>query len=175
MWPSGLTHSELKEWPAEHWSRLAQFCHDQAGRSFYRRPTGYRRSRAWIERQKEQARLTNKGGATFAETIHLLTNAEAVISVNTGVLHLAAALGLPTVGLHGPSNEKRWGAVGDCVCNLAVPPPQGGYLNLGFEYPADAATRPGLETITPSEVFQALSDLLGLTPCARQKTELAVA
>lgn len=162
MWPSGLTHSGLKEWPAAHWSTLAQACHARGWQVVL---TGGRadtaRARAWISRQTNQPRLTNKGGASIRETTELLAHAEAVVSVNTGVLHLAAALDVPTVGLHGPTSEIRWGALGRQTINLSVPPPHGGYLNLGFEYPADAASRPGMETITPSQVIDALNELVG--------------
>ena len=176
MWPSGLTHAKLKEWPAEHWSRLAHACRDRGWQIVL---TGGRqdaaRSAAWISRQQKQSRLTNKGGVSIRETVQLLANARAVVSVNTGVLHLAAALATPTIGLHGPTSATRWGAIGENVTNLAVLPPNGGYLDLGFEYPGDAETRPGLETISPEHVFENLTKLLDASCHERRNRELFVA
>ena len=55
---------------------------------------------------------------------------------------MAAAIGVPLVALHGPTNPKRWGPVSSHAINL-VPEPvpddvRVGYLNLGFEFPPDA-------------------------------------
>jgi ADP-heptose:LPS heptosyltransferase len=33
-------------------------------------------------------------------------------------MHLAAMQGIPTIGLHGPSNPLRWGPAGERVCAL---------------------------------------------------------
>jgi ADP-heptose:LPS heptosyltransferase len=38
-----------------------------------------------------------------------LQMAAAVVSVNTGVMHLAALLGCRVVSLNGPTNAVRWG------------------------------------------------------------------
>jgi len=62
--------------------------------------------------------------------------ARATVSVNTGIMHMAACCDAPVVGLHGPTNPLRWGPLTARAHNHA---PQGmgcGYLNLGFEYPA---------------------------------------
>ena len=55
------------------------------------------------------------------------------MSVNTGVMHVAAALEVPTIALNGPTSGRRWGPVGvhtRCVASPLIPD---GYLNLGFE------------------------------------------
>jgi ADP-heptose:LPS heptosyltransferase len=67
----------------------------------------------------------------------VLQGASAAVSVNTGVMHLAALLGVPLVSLHGPTSRLRWGPLGEHAVALAPPPGTDcEFLNLGFEYPA---------------------------------------
>jgi ADP-heptose:LPS heptosyltransferase len=161
MWPSGAKLLHLKRWPKDHWARLAETCIDNGRRIVL---TGAKQdvdpSNRWMARFANQRWIDNRAGVSIHETISLLQNAEAVISVNTGVMHLGAVLGVPTIGLHGPTNARRWGPVGPCAIALEVPPPSGGYLHLGFEYPVDANSRKGMETISVPDVVAALSQLI---------------
>ena len=52
------------------------------------------------------------GDYRFPELVDLLAGASCTVSVNTGVMHLAAATGAPTIGLNGPTAEHRWGPIG---------------------------------------------------------------
>jgi ADP-heptose:LPS heptosyltransferase len=78
-------------------------------------------------------RMRNAAGASLRETLRLVSRAELVVSVDTGVMHMAAAVGVPLVALHGPTSPQRWGPVSE---NALVVEPllRGcGFLNLGFE------------------------------------------
>jgi heptosyltransferase III len=78
-------------------------------------------------------RMRNAAGATLRETLRLVSRAELVVSVDTGVMHMAAALGVPLVALHGPTSPQRWGPVSENA-RVVEPPLRGcGFLNLGFE------------------------------------------
>ncbi len=85
----------------------------------------------------------------------VLRGAAAVVAVNTGVMHLAALLDAPVVGLHGPTSRRRWGPLGERSIALA-PRDAGGceFLNLGFEYPDRVVDC--MERITVDDVFAAL-------------------
>ena len=55
--------------------------------------------------------------------------ASCVVAVSTGPLHLAGALGTPTVGLFPCVNDclpEQWGPLGDRAINLVAPTPPGG-------------------------------------------------
>jgi ADP-heptose:LPS heptosyltransferase len=49
-------------------------------------------------------------------------------------MHLAAAVGAPTIALNGPTSAARWGPIGPNVVCVDSELPGCGYLNLGFEY-----------------------------------------
>jgi ADP-heptose:LPS heptosyltransferase len=91
---------ELKRWPIEYWSKLVQansdlhfvilggehdtFCDDIA--------------------QQSPHNTTNlRGRLTWLQSAKIVSLARAVVSGDTGILHLADVLGRPTIGLIGPT------------------------------------------------------------------------
>lgn len=55
---------------------------------------------------------------TGPELLHVLDGARCVLAPSTGVVHLAASLGRPTIGIYSPvrvQHPKRWGPQGDSV------------------------------------------------------------
>jgi len=58
------------------------------------------------------------------ELLDILSQAKSVTAPSTGVLHLAASLGTPVVGIYSPrkvEHPRRWGPKGQ-VCQVLVPP-----------------------------------------------------
>jgi heptosyltransferase-1 len=82
---------------------------------------------------------------SLEEIAHLLLNAKAVVSVDTGLGHLAAALGVPTISLYGSTDPKLIGTVGKNQCHL-VAPNQGDLQSLE---PEKILTNLALFTTTP--------------------------
>jgi hypothetical protein len=81
------------------------------------------------EATKDKVSLLLGDWVTFAGTA---AQAAAVISVNTGSMHVASLLNVPTIALHGPTSPLRWGPVGRRSIAL-VPDGATSFLNLGFE------------------------------------------
>jgi ADP-heptose:LPS heptosyltransferase len=71
---------------------------------------------------------------SLVELADVLAASDIVVSVNTGVMHLAAMLGAPTVSLEGPVALHRWRPLGPRVRSVVSTLPGSGYLDLGFEY-----------------------------------------
>lgn len=136
-WPGGYK-AELKQWPAERWVALAQRVH-ALGMSIVL--TGAEADVADARALAAAIRtmgvpVDNRAGVcALPQTVSLLKRAAIVVSVDTGVLHLAAAIGAPVVGLHGPSSSLRWGGIGPRVRSIDAIGRDCGYLNLGFEHP----------------------------------------
>jgi ADP-heptose:LPS heptosyltransferase len=139
-WASG-TRSELREWPIESWAELAKIV---LADNFYIIITGSLQNQAEaIELAKmigeEKKVKVVAGKISFAEAARVIKSAHAVVSVNTGIAHLADQLQVPAIALNGPTNSSRWGLVNSSSINLDVPKKNGGgFLNLVFEYPKNS-------------------------------------
>jgi ADP-heptose:LPS heptosyltransferase len=154
-WASGFNFM-AREWPIDRWIELI------------RRACGLRRTVLITGGPADRARSAElaascaglpvrpiAGEWPLADLAGILRRADAVVSVNTGIMHLAGVLDVPLVALHGPTSRRRWGPIGARSTALAPPPgAEAEFLNLGFEYPGrevDCMTRIGVE-----EVFAAL-------------------
>jgi len=49
------------------------------------------------------------GKTSIRDSMGVLANARVAIGASTGIMHIAAAVGCPTVTAFGPTNSKRWG------------------------------------------------------------------
>tara|TARA_B100000378_G_scaffold278246_1_gene280814 strand:+ start:2254 stop:3240 length:987 start_codon:yes stop_codon:yes gene_type:complete len=154
-WAAGFM-SELREWPRENWvtliNALSRYGVDLV-------VTGGHADTAPAESLLKDISshcpvISLAGKLTLSELRNCLAGSLGVVSVNTGVMHLASLLGVRVISLNGPTNAERWGGVGDHVFNLNVKPEDGGgFLNLGFEYPDDAVNVMGM--IVPERVLEA--------------------
>lgn len=159
-WASGY-RSHLREWPLDRWVKLAKWV----------LTSGYdvlitgsladaRRANALAMAIGDPKRVHILAGrATLAQTSSALVNATAAVTVNTGIMHIAALLNRPTVALHGPTNPLRWGPLGDSSIVLGPGVDEGcAYLNLGFEYPT--TPRDCMAQISVDSAIDALVQLL---------------
>jgi ADP-heptose:LPS heptosyltransferase len=97
------------------------------------------------------------GGGSIKDLIGLIGIADVVVCNNSGPLHLAAALGTPTVSVMGPTVKERWMPIGSehvvlrdhdlsCIgCNR-------GYCRIG--------THDCMKNIAPSMVVSAAAGKL---------------
>jgi ADP-heptose:LPS heptosyltransferase len=162
-WPSGRM-SHVKEWPADRWRELAQRLRAERLKIVLTgSPDDRERSARLAAAIGPSADVVDLAGRiAFSALPGLLSAAEVVVSVNTGIMHLAAAVGAPTVALNGPTSALRWGPVGARTRSVSVDPPRGGYLNLGFEYeghPLDS-----MSYIDVDAVWSAVRDVRAAAP-----------
>lgn len=129
-WPGG-SQAYFKQWPDEKWIELALAL----------KKNGYRvlLSTGPADRSDSE-RLMGRAGEGLMEISQVsglenylkhLALVDFVITVDTGVAHLAAALGQSVLVLHGPTSPDRWGAIGPRVLTLKDQQPA--YIHLGFE------------------------------------------
>jgi heptosyltransferase-3 len=159
-WASGY-RSELREWRIENWIAVAGFIIDSGYTVVITGgPADGARANALAARvQRPAAVAVLAGRSNLCEAAAALAQAAAVVSVNTGTMHLAALLDRPMLALHGPTNPKRWGPLSTRSVIIGPGPEQGGaYLNLGFEYPSSPIDC--MAKITPAEVIERLRELL---------------
>ena len=152
MFPAPGPGRGMKLWPKERWARLIAALLDQG---LAVRLTGSGADAAEAEAFLRRSFPSNPGIQSLAGKRSLcdlagdLARGAGLVSVNTGVMHLGAAVGLPTVGLCGPTNPARWGALGPFAANLLTPAEPRAYLDLGFEYPRCARNNMGALAAEP--------------------------
>lgn len=66
--------------------------------------------------------------------VALLSLSSLLISSNNGAMHIGAALGIPQVALHGPTNAVQWGPLNPHAVVIKSSCPSCPCLDLGFEY-----------------------------------------
>lgn len=100
------------------------------------------------------------GETPLPELIELLRGAQVVLGTDTGPLHLAVAVGTPSVSVFGPSSVARFGPWGDPARHLAV--------SAGWSCPRcedlSKARPPGcgcMLAVEPGAVLAALAEVLG--------------
>lgn len=101
-----------KHWPEQRWIELAKLATD-AGYNI-KLPWGNEKEKARAERiasDNEKVEVLPK--LSITEVTRVLASSKAVVSVDTGLGHMAAALNLPTVFLFGPTDPLRVTGLGD--------------------------------------------------------------
>ena len=160
MWPSGA-RAYLKEWPESYWIELAGYFVRMGHRVYLSgAPVDKPRNDAFI-RKAGLSDLVNIAGAydLSALSVFVRDEIECAVSVNTGILHLVASLGVPIIGLHGPTNPVRWGPLGANAVALLPESGNFAYLNYGFEYPVADADAYALDQLTVQQVISAFEQL----------------
>lgn len=160
MWPSGA-RAYLKEWPEAYWIELARHFESQGCRIYLSgSPADKPRNNAFIGKATNSALVNIAGAYDLTELSAFIANEiECVVSVNTGILHLAASLGVPLVGLHGPTNPVRWGPLGSNAVSLVPESGNFAYLNYGFEYPKEDVAAYALDQLSVVQVIGAVEHL----------------
>ena len=158
LWPGGANFEE-RSWPLDRWQRLARELSERGLDIVLTGGAGDVDVAGALVSSWTGTGITahSAAGGTWPQSLACLAGAVGVISVNTGVMHVAAALGAPTVALNGPTSTTRWRPLGRhtrCVVSPMIPD---GYLNLGFEH--DDRYRDCMQAITVESVLAAWDDL----------------
>lgn len=135
-WSGGYRASQ-REWPAARWVELAGRLRSLEATVVVTGTAAHAPSSEQLVGEMSAVGVSATSMADrfrLCELGALVCESLAVVSVNTGVMHLAALLDVPTVGLNGPTSAKRWGPIGRRAVSVSSSLPGCGFLNLGFEY-----------------------------------------
>ncbi|MDR7345159.1 heptosyltransferase-1 [Pantoea alhagi] len=139
------TTRDNKHWPEDHWRELIALIE----------PTGLRIKLPWGAEHEHQRAQRLAAGFNHVEVLPKLTleqvaqtlaGAKAVVSVDTGLSHLTAALDRPNITLYGPTDPGLIGGYG--LNQQALRAPEGNEM----------------AAITPDSVNAALLPLLNINP-----------
>ncbi len=160
LFPGG-SRSFLKEWPIEHWVELIDRLVAD-GYPVILTGTAANREQA----QQVRDRLIGRervnvaaGSLDLAATAGLLAGSRLVISVDTGIMHMASALGCRLVALHGPTTPERWGPLSEHAVAVSAREHCSPCLSLGFE--SDCARPDCMLHISVNDVYRTARTLLG--------------
>lgn len=106
-----------------------------------------------------QSSVVLAGRTTLRELGACLEHASLIVSNDTGVLHMAAALQRPLVALYGPTSPSFTGPLGDPRRTVVLHHP--GCCPQIPCYAPDQPAHPGMHTITVDEAYEAAVQLLG--------------
>jgi heptosyltransferase-1 len=140
-----------KRWPAERYGRVAAALASRGYSVVVNRAPGEEALAADVARSSSGA--AQDIATDMAELIAMTRRCVLVIGGDTGPAHLACALGKPVVGIYGPTDPARNGPWGVPFRVLRHPESR-------RDHARRSAPEPGLLTIEPEEVLDAVDELM---------------
>lgn len=162
LFPGGH-RSHMKEWPLDRWAEAAAGLSTRGLTLLFSGAPADAPHAAELAAKLASPQARSIAGASLEATAHALAGAALTVSVNTGIMHMAAALDSPLVALNGPTSVARWGPVTQPGRGEALQSPRtcAPCLHLGFEY---GCTQGGcMADITVEAVLAAADRLLAVS------------
>jgi heptosyltransferase-1 len=138
-----------KQWPLEHYSALGRLLRQALGLPLVL--NGPPEARPLLEHVPH----TWLHVSSVVGLIDATRRATAVVGVDSGPMHLAAALGKPGVAIFGPTDPARNGPYGDSFTVLRAP-------RVATSYKRRSQIDSSMRDVTPEAVFQALAACLAV-------------
>lgn len=151
---------ESKLWPETYWQQLVEYA-NQAGYKI--KMTGgnedeHLRAQR-IAHGKQNVDLMPR--LSLSHMANLLSHAKAVVAVDTGFGHLAAALDVPTISIYGSTNPTYTGALGKRSLHLSAQFLCSPCLKRSCHYHSESVVTPACyATLPPSKVWQKVTEAM---------------
>lgn len=105
------TSKRHKRWPTANWRQL--LANMQAAQQHVVIPCGYEHEELYAQSIAAGfSNVTLLSRTTLQQLREIIAQSQTVVSVDTGLAHLAAAIDRPTITLYGPTDVTRIGTVG---------------------------------------------------------------
>jgi ADP-heptose:LPS heptosyltransferase len=147
--------SPAKNWSARHFAAVADWADGRARVLLISGP-----ARDGVEEVKGFLKKSTPmiaGNLSLIQLAAVLRRVKAYLGNDSGITHLASALGLATVALFGPTDPAVWGPRGSSVRILCGK----GSVSSSFSESGGRPFVPGPIQVEPEEVIEALIPLLG--------------
>ena len=148
---------DSKQWPEAYWCELVRIAAKEARVVF---PWGNAQEQARAQRfaAVAQSRCRVHPKTDLAGLARLLAGSQGVVAVDSGPAHLAAALGITTVCLYGPTDPDQVGTLGQGQHHLRGQCPLAPCRKRQCPLPGAPARGPAcFQRLTPATVWAALS------------------
>ena len=117
---AGSANTPAKRWPAARYAQFARAAHESLGaRSLLLGSNADKPTLDAIAEIADGAAI-NAGGGDLEDLMAALLRCRAVVGNDTGAVHLAAALGVPTTVLVGPTDPRRTRPLGAPVAMVSA-------------------------------------------------------
>lgn len=136
LYPAGSS-VVLRMWDKKKWLQLAKEIYDNYGYTILL--SGGPEDALDSSQLADEMKAINISAKTIAGLYNLkqmeniLGHARFVVSVNTGIMHMAAAVNVPIIALHGATSVKRWGPLSSKAYNVWAHEWCQPCISLGFE------------------------------------------
>lgn len=148
-----------KEWPDQYWLGLAKQLDEKNIEVQLTWGTPAQRQRAvWLGRQADNVRVLPQ--LTLKQAAEVIQGAQAVVAVDTGFAHMAAAFEKPMVAIYGATDAKKTGVLGAKSKNLQATKACSPCLKRDCPLPKPERFPPCYQTFTPEVVFAQLEPWL---------------
>lgn len=136
LYPGGAMEMQ-RSWPNSRWLELGKQLYQRYGTKILFSGGPADKEKAEIiasQMQQNGVPAENIAGMySLKEMASILQYAKVVVLVNTGIMHYAAAVGVPLVAIHGATSVTRWGPLSEHAVvvksNVSCQP----CISLGFE------------------------------------------
>lgn len=151
---------DTKEWPEQYWMQLASIAIKNQFNVFLPWGNAREQQRA-IRIQAAVPNVSILPRTSLTDLAKHLVATTAVVSVDTGIGHLAAALNIPTVSLYGPTDPKEVGTQGQRQQHLAVDFACAPCKKNNCQYKEMSSVTPAcFETILPEKVWKTVTEVI---------------
>ena len=144
-----------REWPLTHWAEFHRLATAKGWQIVFTTARGERESTLTAELKKlaPGAQILPQI-AELPLFLAVLARAKVFVSGDTGPLHFAAGLGVPTISLFGPSSPARWAPIGQRHQVLSSR-----HCSCGSSSAVCTASRHCLAEISPQQVMAAVGKI----------------
>ncbi len=100
-----------KNWLDEYWIKTIKYMSNELGAQvFYAggAKDNYEKITEGLKNRVDIMPIDMCGKLSIPETMSLVKNMDMVIGIDSGIIHMAAALKIPSILLHGPTSLVRW-------------------------------------------------------------------
>ncbi len=161
--PGSGGYSPARRWPAEYFATVAQALYHELNADIVL--VGTENDHADIVQKMADVPITNLSGqTTLTQLAALLKTADVFIGADSGVSHIAAAVGAPVITIFGPSNYQAWhpwtpeGTL--VVLHSGAECSPCSYVKHHIGLREGCAARTCMKTITPSQVVSVVKGVL---------------
>lgn len=161
---AGAANGAAKRWILSKWSVLADRLVDEMDAVVvFTGSSGELSLVGEVVTGMKNTPIVMTGKTTIPELAALISRCDIMVSGDSGPMHIAVALGVPTVAIHGPTDPLLSGPFGGNITILRKPVSCSPCYDLSDTADCPTGSAECMEAISEAEVFDAITNMLNQT------------